>query len=315
MISRWKEALMRNIVLRLLAVLLAISTWSWVQINEEASLLQKVSIEYILPPDLIESSELPKAVLVEISGAKGLIKSLENINLSTKLDLSDGVLGENHIELSTQPIAGIPEGVSITRYTPPSIDVDLDQPILRELLVRPNIVGSPKSDWRISKIEVVPKTLTIRGPRKLLNSVSEVSTQVIDINGVDSPIEFQVGLSLPSNVLSTDQKNKIAVNILVEMEMVEQNYPETKIILGNDTVQLNTETVALTLRVPKLHLGTLKTPPILKIQEDILSLSPLGFEYSPATKQYFSVQGLPQEGLEIISIQPSTFTIKEGSEE
>lgn len=313
--SRWREIFFRNLTLRILAILLAISIWSWVQINEEASLLQKVSIHYILPPDLIESTELPKAILVEISGAKGLIKSLEDINLSTTLDLSDGVLGENHIELSMQPIQGIPEGVSITRYTPPSIDINLDQPMLRELPVRPNIVGSPKEDWRLSKIEISPKTATVRGPRKLLNSISEIPTQVIDINEIDSLMEFKVGLSLPSNVLSTDQKNKIAVNILVEMEMIEEKYPQTAITINDSAIRLTAKTVDLVLRFPKKNLKNLKTPLKLEIDENILAKSPLEFKYSAETKEYFSIQGLPDEALEIISIQPSIFTIQEGTVE
>lgn len=315
MISRWKEALLRNITLRIIALLLSISIWSWVQINEEASLLQKVSIDYILPPNLIESSELPKAILVEISGSKGLIKSLENINLSTKLDLSDGVLGENHIELNTQPILGLPEGVDITRYTPPSIDVNLDQPMLRELPIRPNIVGSPKENWRLSKINISPKTITVRGPRKLLDSISEIPTQVIDINKVSSPMEFQVGLSLSSNVLSTDHKNKISVNILVEMEITEKEYPQTQISIGDNSTKLNVQKVNIRLRFPKKNLQKLKTPLKLIIDEEILEKSPLGFEYSQNTKEYFSIQGLPEEALEIISIQPSIFTIQEGLEE
>ena len=314
MITQLKERLLRNIILRILAVMLAISIWGWVQVNEEATLLQKVSLDFLLPSDLIESSELPKTILVEVSGSKGLIKSLEHLKLSTQLDLSDGVLGENQIDPSTQAILGLPEGVSISRYTPPSIDVNLDQQMLRELPIKPNIVGSPKENWQLKKIEVTPRTITIKGPRKLLTSLSEIQTKVIDINNIFSSMEVQVGLSFSSSMISSENNNKISINILVEEVLEEKLYSAIPISFKDELYQITPNTVDIMLQLPKQEID--KKPIFtLVVNPSILGKFPSEFEFSPLTKEYFSVKGLSSDVNKIISIQPTEFTIIKGSEE
>lgn len=314
MISQLKERLLRNIILRILAVMIAISIWGWVQVNEEATLLQKVSLEFILPNDLIESSQLPKTILVEVSGSKGLIKSLENMTLSTQLDLSDGVLGGNHIDLSTQSILGLPEGVSISRYTPPSIGVNLDQQMLRELPIQPNIVGSPKDNWQLEKIEVYPRTITIKGPRKLLTSLSEIQTKVIDINKISSSMEVQVGLSFPSSMISSENNDNISITILVQQVLEEKLYSAIPISLKGNSSLITPNTVDITLQLPKNDIDNNPTFTLV-VDPLILKEFPSKFEFTPLTKEYFSVIGLSNEMLDITAIQPTEFTITKGPEE
>lgn len=314
MISQLKEQLLRNIILRILAVVIAISIWGWVQVNEEATFVQKVSLEFILPNDLIESSQLPKTILVEVSGSKGLIKSLENMTLSTQLDLSDGVLGGNHIDLSTQSILGLPEGVSISRYTPPSIGVNLDQQMLRELPIHPNIVGSPKDNWQLEKIEVHPRTITIKGPRKLLTSLSEIQTKVIDINKISSSMEVQVGLSFSSSMISSENNDNISISILVQQVLEEKLYSAIPISLKGNSSLITPNTVDITLQLPKNEIDNNPTFALV-VDPLILEKFPSKFEFSPLTKEYFSVRGLSNEMLDIIAIQPTEFTITKGPEE
>ena len=50
--------------LKVLAVLISILIWGWIQLNEEESDVKIVTISYLTPENLIQSEELPKSISV-----------------------------------------------------------------------------------------------------------------------------------------------------------------------------------------------------------------------------------------------------------
>lgn len=157
--------------LKILAVLLSIVIWGWIQLNEEESDVKRVTIDYLTPENLIQSEELPKSISVELIGAKGRIRQIKNRQLNMTLDLRDVHLGQNQRPIRASSLTNLPDGISVARFSPPILELQFDNPSIREIPIRANILGSPNNKFKISSIQVDPKSIPIRGPERYLSEL------------------------------------------------------------------------------------------------------------------------------------------------
>ncbi len=197
--------------IKILATLIAIVIWGWIQLNEETTSVKRANIAYNKPSDLIETDTLPASASVEIRGSKGRIRQMSNTPLQIVVDISDGHLGKNSRTLQSDNIQGLPEGVTVERLTPPVLDFELEKPSVREIPIKPNIVGIPNSEYKISSVESVPSSVSIRGPESLLNKVEYIATKPINIQDIAASKKFSTQIILSSSVLSINQANLIEV--------------------------------------------------------------------------------------------------------
>lgn len=199
--------------LKILAVLISILIWGWIQLNEEESDVRRVTISYLTPDELIQSEELPKSISVELVGAKGRIRQIKESRLNMTLDLRDVHLGQNQRTLQPSTLTDLPDGIQVTRFSPPILDLSFDNPSIREIPIRANILGTPNNKFKISSIQVNPKSLSVKGPERYLGELEYISTKAINIADLSENKLYSSQVSLPSSILSLNQENLIEVSI------------------------------------------------------------------------------------------------------
>ena len=202
--------------LKILAVLLSVVIWGWIQLNEEESDVKRVTIDYLAPDNLIQSEELPKSISVELVGAKGRIRQIKNKKLNMTLDLRDVHLGQNQRPLQASSLTNLPDGINVARFSPPILELQFDNPSIREIPIRANILGSPNDKFKISSIQVDPKSIPVRGPERYLSELEYISTKAINIGDIDQSKTFASQISLQSSILSINQAN--IVDVVVELK-------------------------------------------------------------------------------------------------
>jgi hypothetical protein len=127
-------------------------------------------------------------------------------------------------------------------------------------------------------------------------------------------MEVQVGLSFSSSMITSENNDKISINILVEQVLEDKLYSGIPISLKDNFSQIIPNTIDIILQLPKQEID--KNPTLtLVVNPSILEKFPSQFEFTPLTKDYFSVKVLSSDVIKIISIQPTEFTIIKGSEE
>ena len=99
------------------------------------------------------------------------------------------VLTENHI-LS-------PVKVQITRIYPSQITVSIEELIEKTFPVKPRYQGTPKTGYLLGAIKIVPDTLTMRGPRSVLEKIDHISAHEIELEGLKESTTMRVDLDLP----------------------------------------------------------------------------------------------------------------------
>ncbi len=205
--------------LQILAILISIVIWSWIQLNEEESDVKRVTINYLTPTELIQSEELPKSISVELIGAKGRIRQIKNRQLNMTLDLRDVHLGQNQQPLQESALTNLPDGISVARFSPPILELEFDNPSIREIPIRPNIIGTPNKKFKVSSIQTNPKSIPVKGPERYLSELEYISTKVVNIGNLDQNKTFSSQISLQSSILSIKQANQIDVTV----ELKERN--------------------------------------------------------------------------------------------
>jgi len=202
--------------LRILAILIAIVVWGWIQLNEEETQVKRVQISYLTPETLIQSETLPKSVSVELIGAKGRIRQIEERKLNLTLDLRDVHLGKNQRTLQGNAITNLPDGIKVVRFSPPILELPFDVPSIREVPIRANLVGMPASKLKVHDMKVKPTSISIRGPEKYLNTLEYISTKSINISNLNESKRFSTEVSIPTSVISINQAN--LVEVVVELK-------------------------------------------------------------------------------------------------
>jgi YbbR domain-containing protein len=109
------------------------------------------------------------------------------------------VMTENHI-LS-------PVKVEITRIHPSQITVRIEELIEKSFSIKPRYQGTPKKGYLLGDIKIVPDTLTMRGPRSVLEKMEYISAHEIVLEGLNESTTMRVDLDLPGGNVQIINQN------------------------------------------------------------------------------------------------------------
>ncbi|SUZ49112.1 uncharacterized protein METZ01_LOCUS1966 [marine metagenome] len=109
------------------------------------------------------------------------------------------VMTENHI-LS-------PVKVEITRIHPSQITVRIEELIEKSFSIKPRYQGTPKKGYLLGDIKIVPDTLTMRGPRSVLEKMEHISAHEIELEGLNESTTMRVDLDLPGGNVQIIHQN------------------------------------------------------------------------------------------------------------
>ena len=194
-----------NASYKVLAVVLAVFVWFLARKSGEP-----IQMSFYAPvvfknvsPEFQVTSDPPQVNIVvhtnsrdsfnpqEIQAVLGLDKAREG-TLSY-------VMTENHI-LS-------PVKVEITRIHPSQITVRIEELIEKSFSIKPRYQGTPKKGYLLGDIKIVPDTLTMRGPRSVLEKMEYISAHEIVLEGLNESTTMRVDLDLPGGNVQIINQN------------------------------------------------------------------------------------------------------------
>ena len=302
--------------LRFLALILSILIWVWIQLNEHTTRAHMASMTFLFPDDLVEINPLPKTVSIEMIGPKGRLRLLEKMDLSIPVDLRDANPGQLSLTLDGNMVSGLPDGVTVERFTPPIIDVEFATPIIREVPLKLNLIGTINGELSIAKLEYSPKSISVKGAETILNQTSEVLTKPINLTELTESTSLSTQALLPSNTLSFVNPSDISVTIEIIDRNLDTIYSGIT-VRGND---LNWE-----VDIPKVDI-LMRTPIDQDIDAESLQLQVniaayiqglgindtsqihrLAFSDHP---DLFSIQGPAGNDVVLLNIEPNILEIK-----
>jgi len=194
-----------NASYKVLAVVLAVFVWFLARKSGEP-----IQMSFYAPvvfknvsPEFQVTSDPPQVNIVVHTNSRDSFNPQE---IQAVLDLDKAqegilsyVLTENHI-LS-------PVKVEITRIHPSQITVRIEELIEKSFSIKPRYQGTPKKGYLLGDIKIIPDTLTMRGPRSVLEKMEHISAHEIELEGLNESTTMRVDLDLPGGNVQIINQN------------------------------------------------------------------------------------------------------------
>ena len=194
-----------NASYKVLAVVLAVFVWFLARKSGEP-----IQMSFYAPvvfknvsPEFQVTSDPPQVNIVVHTNSRDSFNPQE---IQAVLDLDKAqegtlsyVMTENHI-LS-------PVKFEITRIHPSQITVRIEELIEKSFSIKPRYQGTPKKGYLLGDIKIVPDTLTMRGPRSVLEKMEHISAHEIELEGLNESTTMRVDLDLPGGNVQIIHQN------------------------------------------------------------------------------------------------------------
>lgn len=139
-------------------------------------------------------------VRLHLAGSAALISSLRSDQVKVKVDLNTAKIGDNEFAITEQNIA-LPPGVRINRIEPPSVAVALDIAATREVPIQVDWVGALPPGLILESVSLTPSKTTIAGPHLLVQQISTVYTEKINLSALKASGQTTAQLVFESSPL------------------------------------------------------------------------------------------------------------------
>jgi YbbR domain-containing protein len=181
--------------LKAFAFILAVMMWFFATYKGQSEMVLEVPIEFKnTPKGYIILKQTINKVNIHVSGHERLLKALRPSNARVIVDLTKAKKGENEFYFSRSDVV-ISNAIKVIRIDPIVVKFVLDELGTKEVPVRVPVIGIPESGYKISAIEVLPKTIQIEGARSEINDIALLKTETVDVTGLDKDLQQVVKIN------------------------------------------------------------------------------------------------------------------------
>jgi YbbR domain-containing protein len=185
-----RKYVFHNFALKLLSLAVAVLLWMAVTRDPVAEVALNVPVEFHNAPEQLEiSSEAIPQVQVRVRGPVRAVRDLSASEVHAVIDLAFVQPGERTYDLSPARIR-VPDGVQVVLVVPAQIRISFDRRETRQVEVKPRVIGTFASGYRIQQVTALPQTVTIVGPATHVRSVETAITDPVDASGVMGTATF-----------------------------------------------------------------------------------------------------------------------------
>jgi len=230
MIKTIRNLFVRNWELKLLSLFLAFVLWLSL-IPEEKTFSEKtltIPLETLNIPGDMELVEKPVSTVdVTLRAPNRMINEISAANVFAKLNLSTASVFQQEYPFNETMIS-IPPGATVVRISPTKVRLKLERTQEALLDIVPTIIGQAKEGYGVSKIEITPPRVLVKGPESKIREKDKVSTSPIDISELTASTELEADLILPKPELRlASPRARVRVKIFLE-EIKTSGKPESK---------------------------------------------------------------------------------------
>lgn len=213
------KLLTENWTLKLISLIFAVVLWMFIMGERRLEVGYRVPLELQnIPAELMVANEIPSLVDVRVSGPRTLLMKVSPNDISIVVDLADLQPGLTTFKRLEERL-NLPSGLRVTRLSPSFIDLKLERIKQKRVPVKIALTGEPLQGYQVGRVSAVPGRIVIEGAESELKSVSEVTTDPVDLNGVNEGFSLIVPLVHQGNY--TYFKVEKTTEVQVEIQAVD----------------------------------------------------------------------------------------------
>jgi YbbR domain-containing protein len=189
---------------KVISIAIAFVLWVIVLGSRNVEVTKEIPLEVITPPDIVAANDIPDKLSFRLSGPKAFLRAvLDRREEPIRVNLSSAKPGLVTYRFFSDNIR-LPIGVKVLSINPAQILIKLEPQKRRDLPVRAEIRGFPPEGFRITKTEVKPKNVRIKGAESKVDSMTEVVTMPIDVTELRQTLDREVPLDLEKGGVQLD---------------------------------------------------------------------------------------------------------------
>ena len=203
----------KNLSLKLISILLGAILWYFVVSERSGETAISVPLDFRNIPNPLIIIENPKeSINLRISGPATSLRRLSPKNVKAIIDLSDAKPGVAKFTIRPEHIT-LPRGLRVTMVSPASVILTIDELSRKALPVEAILVGKPLEGFKLIRVGIDPPIVEIVGARDELSGLKRISTEEIDISGLNKDAVRKVSLNLAGLHIKSISKEDVKVNL------------------------------------------------------------------------------------------------------
>ena len=165
---------------KLIALFFAVLVWERVTTRiDDTQKLRGIPVQISMPEGFVIIDDKRPRIDVTLKGSKQRLNKLVPGDIETRLDVKHPQIGQNRLYISKKDIRA-PKGVSVAGIEPEDyIIVHLDEKLTKQVPVKLKYSGSLLDGYALNTSHIIPDSVTISGPKSLVEKITSVSTRNI----------------------------------------------------------------------------------------------------------------------------------------
>ena len=306
-----RVALTKNLPYKLVSLLVAVVLWMWVQTEQQVEVRVRAAVEWVVPEGLALVEMPIEGVSLTVSGAQAFVRSLQQQNLSIKVDLSKAHEGAVSVNLSEKPVDRLPPQVRVVSTSPSQLRVTLGRLLRRKVPVTPFTVGKVAAGYRVAKVVVEPARAELSGVDSVLRGMDSIPTEDIDLTDLRDDVEIEARLSLGKGVEQVGGAGRFVVRIAVEPILTERTFAAVPVLVRDAAWSTETSSVSVLVNGPQALLDGMNDDSVsvmVHVLEPNLGATAL-VRYGRKTLNYLEVVGASGEDVKVVSVTPDSVLV------
>lgn len=182
-----KDWFTKNWTAKLVSLILAVGLWYYAVGEEGIEVTRTIPVEIKLENEKMSIVGKPMRIVVAtLQAPRSLLSNLASEELKAEhvIRKVEGA-GDYSFRVEPQEIRLPSEKIRVIRIDPDTIQVKVDEIIVKKLEIEPVFLGEPAFGFRVdtAKVQLDPRVALVEGPKSELEKVDKIRTQPIDTVG------------------------------------------------------------------------------------------------------------------------------------
>jgi len=205
-----------------ISFLAALLLWSLAtsQNLSKVSLFVDLSITNV-PKDYLISKLSDNKLNIEVTGPKSILSKLNPNDFRAVYKMPEVVKpGEFTFRITPSDIMA-PSGVEVRSVSPSSINIYLNKTVTKTLDIVVDIKGTPAKGYKITRVNLSPPKVAVKGPKNILADLKAVRTEMpFDVSGLEGSYRQKLRLIVDDKSVSFIDTKYTTIEVIVEPIMV-----------------------------------------------------------------------------------------------
>jgi YbbR domain-containing protein len=211
-----RKYVFHNLGLKIVSLIAALLLWVAVTREPVAEVAISVPVEFHNAPEHLEiSTESIQQVQVRVRGPVREVRDLTPSDVHAVIDLEQAKPGERTYDLNPRRIH-VPDGIEVVQAVPSQMRLTFDASLTKQVEVKPRVIGTFASGYRIDQVTALPKMITIVGPAKHVQDVEAAVTDPVDATGVVGSATFITHAYVADPLVRLADPNPIHVTVTTQ---------------------------------------------------------------------------------------------------